>query len=48
MKEIEKNHKKVRALLLKGPIMSKSQFQSFLKTRESFETWRKTLNSIRF
>ncbi len=32
--------KSLKSLLLKGPVMSESQFQSFLKTRESFEVWK--------
>jgi len=40
-KKVKKTPKKtLKALLLKGPVMTESQFQSFLKTRENFEAWK--------
>jgi hypothetical protein len=33
-------NKKIRKLLLNGPVMSDSQFQTFLNTRESFGLWK--------
>ncbi len=34
------NNKSLKALLLKGPVMSDAQFQAYLKTRELFEQWK--------
>jgi hypothetical protein len=34
------DNKRLKTLLLKGPVMSDSQFQAFLKTRELFEQWK--------
>ena len=32
--------KSLKLLLMKGPVMSESQFQSFMKTRAQFEVWK--------
>jgi hypothetical protein len=33
--------KSLKALLAHGPVMSASQFQSYLKTRKKFEVWKR-------
>ncbi len=40
-RKVKKSDKKtLKVLLLKGPVMSESQFQSFQKIRENFEAWK--------
>jgi hypothetical protein len=39
-KQAISSKKSLQTLLLKGPVMSESQFEAFLKTRDSFEQWK--------